>query len=70
MMIPGSDVTYQSREAMMLMGETYKCPAVKIPPNVHYISNKEAKMHYEIIKMYMAVFYENPNVEIALDIMQ
>ena len=39
MMIPGSDVTYQSREAMMLMGETYKCPAVKIPPNVHYISN-------------------------------
>lgn len=55
-MIPGSYVIYESGEAMFAMVEAFRCPRVKIPEDVHYISEESAIATLEMSIKYMAAF--------------
>lgn len=56
-MIPGSYVIYESKEAMLAMSEAFRCcPKVNIPDDVHYISEDSAIATLEMSIQYMTAF--------------
>lgn len=55
-MILENYVIYESKKAMLAMGEAFKCPMVNIPDYVHYISEESAIATLEMSIQYMVAF--------------